>query len=1061
MSELLDEISSKFVYLQQIPHSLFFGFSLGGGLLPVVFRSIVLLFLVCIHAVINRDKWGQSDFLIFAAVITFIVAIITITLTILNRLIDNSFELTSDSEESISDLEPPEGISNALWQLRNSYSFDEQRAGDSALDLIQLGFPIEEVFKLAEIMSTQTEPAKKQESSKNNQKAKSYIRLCGSIKEIPFNREQISTVFPFPKSFLYIIITSCLIFFQLYLVAFAAHQFPNYQYWWYIIVSGASIYSVLQPPEVEPYSLNHEEFVNGMTRPFVMIISCSFILLFEHMPKWLKPLDLEDFGIYIDWAVIAPHGIRIWKFAIFLLPLWVLFVVASIDTTIVWFIEAVNRYCFGSCGVAGLVDSFAQLIRCSIAYIFCYFMDAKTDFKYHDEVIIIVSWIILNIPLSPISLRKLWIYIIQLIILTGCVAIASIFVSSSQGYLISLIVIPVVFDLLLPFLTTYTQYLFLLLRLIRISFLHGEFFFVIVRVFFGAAFISYCVKHESIPSWLFSFFVIIVLNSCIGSTSIYSFSLLLFVHFVYERKWEKLVPAFIVAYVVGRKIMHSFDIAKEFIFGRMSGLSVDTDFPFSLNVFLSFPLALTPFLDREISFVSFIWSLLTGAPRLFLCTESELLFHDITLPLSPRPNVFWDLNPKRNLDVMKTISSHATDHPREATVYLSAVRSLLSVLAKHIYSGQFGAVDENDFFLLVSGSMDIILHIVSLRPNCVQFQIRGLEFAQSTYCHDHENRALNDLSTAANEWIIFPTSLEHLLVNWNLITDNFSLDQYQVYAIELPTVFNTSSIETVELWLRYSIIFSALKHMESLLTVPTNSNVTYTEEDEHVIATFAEALEIELSEDLIKQVMTLKNDVTTALTNNESTYDVLCQRIFNAFHNNLMIDDEMSWLSNNERVLTNIVTPAARLFMLSMVLEQYSLIGPPDLSEGSDTVMHFLTYEDLNLVAPASSPEFAQEFTRSEKSLVSLEICGGTRMLLFFNKGNTNWQVFRLNKHTVRSLWASQAHEQIFFNVQSTERGSIQYNNASLHNLVNQACNLPIGYPAYVSPVLSSYYTFV
>jgi hypothetical protein len=65
--------------------------------------------------------------------------------------------------------------------------------------------------------------------------------------------------------------------------------------------------------------------------------------------------------------------------------------------------------------------------------------------------------------------------------------------------------------------------------------------------------------------------------------------------------------------------------------------------------------------------------------------------------------------------------------------------------------------------------------------------------------------------------------------------------------------------------------------------------------------------------------------------------------------------------------------------------------------------------------------------------------------------------VVGLNKECVRGLWAGQQHELVYLQSTHAERNSIQNMASVLRNLINQACDFPVGYPVYVSPTLTSF----
>lgn len=63
----------------------------------------------------------------------------------------------------------------------------------------------------------------------------------------------------------------------------------------------------------------------------------------------------------------------------------------------------------------------------------------------------------------------------------------------------------------------------------------------------------------------------------------------------------------------------------------------------------------------------------------------------------------------------------------------------------------------------------------------------------------------------------------------------------------------------------------------------------------------------------------------------------------------------------------------------------------------------------------------------------------------------------QLNRECVRGLWAGQLQELIYLRNANSERGSIQNAKQVLRNMINSSCDQPIGYPIYVSPLMTSY----
>jgi len=74
-------------------------------------------------------------------------------------------------------------------------------------------------------------------------------------------------------------------------------------------------------------------------------------------------------------------------------------------------------------------------------------------------------------------------------------------------------------------------------------------------------------------------------------------------------------------------------------------------------------------------------------------------------------------------------------------------------------------------------------------------------------------------------------------------------------------------------------------------------------------------------------------------------------------------------------------------------------------------------------------------------------------------QAKTVHKVFRLNRESIRGLWASQQQELLYFRNIDAERGSIQNAKCVLRNIANQSCDQPVGYPIYISEIDHSFTT--
>ncbi|EDQ88631.1 uncharacterized protein MONBRDRAFT_26272 [Monosiga brevicollis MX1] len=68
-----------------------------------------------------------------------------------------------------------------------------------------------------------------------------------------------------------------------------------------------------------------------------------------------------------------------------------------------------------------------------------------------------------------------------------------------------------------------------------------------------------------------------------------------------------------------------------------------------------------------------------------------------------------------------------------------------------------------------------------------------------------------------------------------------------------------------------------------------------------------------------------------------------------------------------------------------------------------------------------------------------------------------SYKLFKVNRECVRGLWAAQQQEVLFLRNPALERGSIQNCICVLRNMISQSNDQPVGYPIFVSPIVTSY----
>ena len=1036
----------------------FFGFSIPSSIVALIIRVLFMILLCGIFGIIDPNTWGYTEDLIFSASVTVFIFLILVVLYVLNKFLDSTFELTSTySVEDLDADQPPEGISSSLWGVAHGYNFsDEASRSDSVFELIQNGFPADEVFALADYLKSKPIQSHVEE---NEGYTNEYLKCGNSIFHFPWNRNQINRTFPHDTRFLYVILGTILTFIECFTVSYTMKFYTNSQIWWVCIVSGLSIFCILCQPVDDPYSLNHSEMCTGLTRIFFVSEMSSILVLCDKILEWTSAENnvshLSEFnGLVIDWISVIPYVEEICKFGIFLLPIWIFFVISPPHDVITWFFEFVCRYFYGCSGCTSFFNSIYQFLKCSIAYVCIFFWEREITFEYHTLVIIALCSLFLQIPDTIIPIRKLWKYIIQILLSSGFITGAFylgeyISVLSSE---ISILTLTILFDLIYPLSKTFNLYLIFNLRVMarRIPIVST------IRYFWhsiqSGLILGMLYKSESIKPQLFSFLVIMVINKCLSNPTAVFSSVVVFYMLRYEFLWESTAGCAFASMFISRKLLTLISTVRYSVLGRLSILHqiAEIDFSYDDEFIMSFILyvisVVVPFIDRSLSGPGVAWSIITGAP-----VHIPAAFEILQLPAHIRPNAFWNLFTSPRYDVVKMIESHASEHPVESPLYLSALQALTSHLSQFILEGTFGCVDENDFFILKGSKMTMFVHVVSLSPSGPSFQIRGLEYKSETICHQTEVSFIDNLcDLLAKDWTsIFSSGLQILSMMWDVATLQLQLPMYDLSNTPLSSLISSTNHETIIKWLSYISAYYISRMPEILLNVPIDN----TEEQTH-----RESLEffgMESDNVSLMQANHLINSILKCFTGN---WESFADKLFNAFHESAVFEDADAWIDSDERIAEHVIVPTVRLTVLSLYLEQASLVSPPALDD--DILDHFEHYSEDHLIAPASSPEFAHEFQISRRALLSLENLNNTKSVIYFHHSRPTWNVLRVNRNTIRALWASEACEQIFILVDEPERLSIQSMAPYLHNLINQACDLPIGYPAFVSPVVTSHFTF-
>ncbi len=162
------------------------------------------------------------------------------------------------------------------------------------------------------------------------------------------------------------------------------------------------------------------------------------------------------------------------------------------------------------------------------------------------------------------------------------------------------------------------------------------------------------------------------------------------------------------------------------------------------------------------------------------------------------------------------------------------------------------------------------------------------------------------------------------------------------------------------------------------------------------------------------------------------------------------------WVFNDIEILKQIVIPAVR-----MGLRLHQDHFQNDSNDEASLYENLTKFDSETVITYERDPIWRYSVLNNVQSLLSLRHqftdYSDQYKVVMLNKNYLSFRLIKLNKECVRSFWAGQQHELIFLRNKNQERGSIQNAKQVLRNIINSSCDQPIGYPIYVSQLITSY----
>jgi hypothetical protein len=173
------------------------------------------------------------------------------------------------------------------------------------------------------------------------------------------------------------------------------------------------------------------------------------------------------------------------------------------------------------------------------------------------------------------------------------------------------------------------------------------------------------------------------------------------------------------------------------------------------------------------------------------------------------------------------------------------------------------------------------------------------------------------------------------------------------------------------------------------------------------------------------------------------------------------VNDE--WALRHIDELMTVVRRALR-FALQLQLDFVQMGSVDPYEEHQDLYDALELYEPKRgqyCICDESEPQWREAILNHVPSLVSMRTVQTARSVDYFllrgERGVGRFSVVRVNRESVRALWAAQQNELLYMASSHAERGSIQQMRPCLRNIINSSCDSPVGYPIFVAPIASAF----
>ena len=1042
---------------------------------PLIINLFFLIFFLVIHEILLYVDLSKRAIYITVGVISIIVLIIKLILWILNLFLQHTVELSDSS--SCDEFDRPSYISHEVWQVREKLINPTPSLDAVFSDLIASGLDPEQLFKLLEYIQVfHYDGHHNFQLPKDTHRA---LNICGKFHSFYITPKTLNSIFPSCNNFFIVILSFLLCYGSTIFTILLKDMLLLRERWWIGIILTFSTFSILQPPHRDPYLTKFFDEWICLSRPLAIFFISAFWNLIIYLDENYTTIHIEEiYNFTINWTIFSPYLHDICRYALLLQPFLMLFyLIGHPLSVIVYIFESCNRYLFGQNGVESVIHMIIQIIRGAISVAIVW---AIINSKWNGLTLAASISVAAFLTSFPVYFQKDFLHnkIITFgypFLLSACSFIFSycfVELVDSRWDIISWISFGwiLLIDVLLPYFNSNNLYFFLHRRF-PIPFPTNIFLRNFTQLVFSPLFIASALHNSNINKLLTSFLIVHSVSKAYTEPHMFFVGIFLtLVLFPYDFDLQNQSINLLLSLLISAKLEIFIPQANVLLRNRsMFGLDelIGSHHFKCMNyvtIFLLYLINIIPLVDTISKFPVLVWSFLSGSS---FCTElGSKLFYTFA-PF--RPFYFYD-SPKLEDPLMEDLFlKHVSEHVIEFPTYASVSRSLFSEFASLVRCGRLGFVNAGDMFLFQNDDLEMFVHVIVIEPNCFRIQIRGIEYASRTLCHESESTTLHHaFNEAANDFFGSNAVKDSFIKIFEIRALDIPFEMYTFSKFDMQTsfVYTTSDLTILIFLASFCLTLKNFQiDLNKICSIPHFSQ----EESEMYtskLPVFEEILNIldinldlysdhNLNTDRNKQTLLLDFFVILCMHCLDPSGKVNINGIEDVFKGDIQYNSTLEGNDYVRSLSATFIVPFFRLGIGSVFLSNGSFLSENNIEEIVDFVKD--AYND-SIFTPLSSDAFKEEFFGDHhKTIITIEKVKGVLYVLRFSIGQSKWNVCKLKQECVRAIWAYDTLDIIARANDDSERMGIQSSHSTLRNMMSQICESPVGYPAFTSRITNSF----